>query len=86
MTPAGQEYSIAPPDSSSRMQAAAVETERIIDSARGRRAYLAGFIAGLTEYAWWKDGEQLVGTCGTTLKTAIERARLDAAQPQGEST
>jgi len=30
-----------------------------------------GFIEGLTEYAWWKDGEQYVGTCGTRLNDAI---------------
>ena len=26
---------------------------------------------GLTEYAWWKDGVQYVGTCGRTLADAI---------------
>lgn len=35
--------------------------------------YDKGFIAGLTAFAWWKDGVQYVGTCGTTLKDAIER-------------
>jgi hypothetical protein len=30
-----------------------------------------GIIEGLTRYAWWKDGVQYVGTCGTTLKQAI---------------
>ncbi len=35
--------------------------------------YKEGFIAGLQEYAWWKDGVQQVGTCGTTLKEAIEQ-------------
>ena len=38
-------------------------------------AWLKGFVSGLTEYAWWKDGEQYVGTCGTTLEKAIERAK-----------
>ncbi len=33
-----------------------------------------GFIAGLREYAWWKDGVQYVGSCGTTLQEAIKRA------------
>lgn len=31
------------------------------------------YIAGMSAYAWWKDGEQYVGTCGTTLRTAIDR-------------
>lgn len=31
------------------------------------------FIAGLREYAWWKDGVQYVGSCGTTLEQAIRR-------------
>ena len=30
-----------------------------------------GLIDGLTRYAWWRDGTQYVGTCGTTLKDAI---------------
>ena len=38
-------------------------------------AWFRGFVSGLTEYAWWKDGEQYVGTCGTTLKKAIEKAK-----------
>lgn len=41
-------------------------------------AYLDGFRAGhvhgLRQYAWWKDGVEYVGTCGTTLKKAIENA------------
>ena len=36
--------------------------------------YEEGFITGLREYAWWKDGVQYVGTCGQTLKEAIEQA------------
>ena len=38
------------------------------------RAWTDGVIAGLREYAWWKDGTQYVGSCGTTLKDAIARA------------
>ena len=33
-----------------------------------------GRIEGLSEYAWWKDGVQYVGTCSTTLKQAIANA------------
>ena len=35
-------------------------------------AYKRGFIDGLRAYAWWKDGKQEVGSCGTTLSDAIE--------------
>lgn len=36
-----------------------------------------GYIAGLREYAWWKDGVQYVGSCGTTLKDAINVAEKE---------
>jgi hypothetical protein len=35
-------------------------------------AYRAGMREGLTQYAWWKDGKQYVGTCGQTLETALK--------------
>ena len=35
--------------------------------------YSRGIMRGLSMYAWWKDGIQYVGTCGTTLKEAISR-------------
>ena len=41
------------------------------------QAWLQGYIAGLSAYAWWKDGVQYVGTCGTTLKEAIEHAKQE---------
>ena len=44
-----------------------------------QQAWLNGFVAGLKEYAWWKDGVQYVGSCGTTLQKAIERALRDYA-------
>ncbi len=34
--------------------------------------YIRGLKAGVRLYAWWKDGLQYVGTCGTTLKHALE--------------
>jgi hypothetical protein len=37
-------------------------------------AYKKGFEDGLTAYAWWKDGTQFVGSCGTTLKEAKTKA------------
>jgi hypothetical protein len=36
------------------------------------KTYKRGLIEGITRFAWWKDGTQFVGTCGTTLKSAIE--------------
>lgn len=36
------------------------------------RIFRKGYEAGLREFAWWKDGVQYVGTCGTMLKQAIE--------------
>jgi hypothetical protein len=30
-----------------------------------------GWIEGLTAYAWWKDGTEYVGSCGTTKAQAI---------------
>jgi len=36
-------------------------------------AFQEGYKAGLTAYAWWKDGVQYVGSCGTTLKEALKQ-------------
>lgn len=41
-----------------------------------KRAYIAGYKHALWLWAWWKDGEQMVGTCGTTYKEAL--AEVDA--------
>jgi len=46
-------------------------------SVTAREAYLRGFIDGIREYAWWKDGEQQVGTCGTTLAEAVAYAKQE---------
>ena len=37
--------------------------------------FVAGVIAGMTAFAWWKDGTQYVGTGGKTLKVAIAEAK-----------
>jgi hypothetical protein len=39
--------------------------------------FLNGFLAGLSEYAWWKDGVQYVGSSGTTLAEAEDRAKKE---------
>ena len=36
-----------------------------------------GYKAGLTAFAWWKDGSLHVGTCGTTLKHALEEVEKE---------
>jgi hypothetical protein len=38
---------------------------------------LAGVIEGIERFAWWMDGEQYVGTCGTTLKRAVEDLKAE---------
>jgi hypothetical protein len=40
-----------------------------------RASELDGIEEGVRKYAWWKDGEQHVGTCGTTLKSALAKLR-----------
>ncbi len=42
----------------------------IVDELNNQRR--KGVIEGMTRFAWWKDGVEMVGTCGTTLKKAIE--------------
>lgn len=37
--------------------------------------YNKGFIDGLKAYAYWVEGEEMVGTTGTTLAKAIENHR-----------
>jgi len=62
---------------SGQEQSASTPADRVGDGMHNE--YLAGFIAGLTAYAWWNHGIQYVGTCGTTLKRAIERAMQEHA-------
>lgn len=47
-------------ESFKQLQEKLVEQERI------------GYEKGLEAYAWWKDGVQYVGTCGTTLRQALK--------------
>jgi hypothetical protein len=34
-------------------------------------SYIQGMEAGIRRFAWWEDGRQMVGTCGTSLMTAL---------------
>lgn len=38
-----------------------------------KASYEKGFYNGVSAYAWWKDGEQRVGTTGNTLKQALKK-------------
>lgn len=37
------------------------------------KAYYDGVKEGLWRYAWWAEGQQMVGNCGTTLKEAYAK-------------
>lgn len=51
--------------------------EKLKAAKEGRmtESHFNAYVEGLTAYAWWRDGEEYVGTCGTTLKEAICKAR-----------
>jgi hypothetical protein len=40
-------------------------------------AYYQGFQDGIREFAWWKDGVRMVGTCGATLTSALISIRQE---------
>ena len=42
-----------------------------------RKQFLLGRKDGIWRFAWWKDGVQYVGSCGTTLKKALEELDRD---------
>jgi hypothetical protein len=44
----------------------------LMDKTLLARAYHEGLREGLEMYAHWRDGVQYVGTCGKTLKQALE--------------
>lgn len=37
-------------------------------SKKEQLAYLEGLTNGIEAFAWWKNGTQYVGTCGTVLR------------------
>ena len=39
--------------------------------------YYDGVKEGLWRHAWWSEGVQMVGTCGTTLAEAYERVEAE---------
>jgi hypothetical protein len=48
-----------------------------------RSAYLRGLAAGFCVFAWWKDGVQLVGSCGTKLVDAMAVIRNELHRLSG---
>lgn len=47
------------------------ERDKIVEAGI-QKAFKEGMIAGVRRFAWWRNGIQYVGACGTTLKKAIE--------------
>lgn len=43
-----------------------------------KAAYRKGVEEGIRKYAWWKDGAEFVGTCGTSLTTALRNMDEEA--------
>ena len=41
------------------------------------REYYNGVVDGVCRFAHWKDGVQYVGTCGKTLKQALEEIQVE---------
>ena len=59
----------------------------ILELAKGhtdiwKAGYQEGLKEGVRRFAWWKDGSQYVGTCGTTLKKAIEEINKAQEEPK----
>jgi hypothetical protein len=45
-------------------------------------AQYEAIVEGLTRFAWWNNGVEYVGTCGTTLKEAIADVRSQMGLPK----
>lgn len=41
------------------------------------------FLAGMRRFAWWKDGTEMVGTCGTTFDKACQEVMTEAGLKRG---
>lgn len=41
------------------------------------KEYYNGVVDGVCRFAHWKDGVQYVGTCGKTLKEALEEIKAE---------
>ena len=47
-----------------------LQTQNLTD--REKMAYKIGVAVGIRMYAWWKDGQQYVGTSGKPLDRALQ--------------
>jgi len=47
-----------------------LQTQNLTD--REKMAYKIGVAVGIRMYAWWKDGQQYVGTSGKLLDRALQ--------------
>lgn len=43
-----------------------------------KQAYIDGLKDGVIRFAWWGDGMAYVGSCGMTLKKALEEIDKEA--------
>lgn len=50
----------------------ATEAQLQAENAKLKEEIKQAYNEGLRAYAWWKDGVQYVGSCGTTLKQALK--------------
>lgn len=41
-----------------------------------------GYLLGLWAYAWWQNGMPMVGTTGTTFRTAVDRVLREWGYPR----
>lgn len=63
-----------------------VEEQKVKKDLALKEMFLRGYIAGMEEYAWWKDGVQYVGSCGMTLKKAKEMVMHEHAIDEDATT
>ena len=48
-----------------------------------QRSYFQGIRAGVQRFAWWKDGEQYVGTTGRKLRQALDEVDTQESEARG---
>ena len=54
-----------------------MDEERTISD---KATYCRGMLTGLMAYAWWKDGTQHVGSCGTRLSEAVDVVKAEVSR------
>lgn len=56
------------------LMAAMPESKSSMIKSAMQLAYMQGLEDGIRRFAWWKDGIQYVGSCGTKLNEALVKA------------